>query len=56
MENFKTMFKNKTKQLALDIIRFTEKLPKSRTADIMDKANEVVAITVSTIKTARRNR
>ena len=119
MENFKDMFRAKTKELALDVIRFTEKLPKTRTADIIarqlvrcgmstsanyraasraksradfiakmgiveeesdetlhwlellvesgivkveeakplfDKANEVVSITVSTIKTARRNK
>ena len=37
MENFKTMFKAKTKQLALEVIRFTENLPKTRTADIIAK-------------------
>jgi four helix bundle protein len=119
MENFKDMFRAKTKELALDVIRFTEALPKTRTADIIarqlvrcgmstsanyraasraksradfiakmgiveeeadetlhwlellvesgivkaedakplfEKANKIVAITVSTIKTARRNK
>jgi len=67
----KEELKERTKEFALRVIQLVESLPRERTVDVIrrpritpkdgieklfDEADQIVAMTVSSIKTARRNR
>ena len=49
-------FKARTKKLAVAIIKQMEALPKSRTADIYKETDEILAMTVASIKTLRNRK